>query len=338
MRRRTWFMALRIGIYCATGAVISCTMLSRRTTPSSGWEVVPDGNLGGVEDGRVSGPGGPGGPDVTGLRAAIEKLRPLAAKLAPPGPHDWLARHDEPGQTFEEYVVSRPVVPRGRRSVIYICPLGDFTKTQRRIVDLTAEFMGRYFDRPVKLMEGVPLSAVPARARRVHPSWGDRQVLATYVLYDVLKPALPADAAAAVALTASDLWPGRGWNFVFGQASLRERVGVWSIYRNGDPDESESAFRLCLLRTIKTATHETGHMFSMLHCTKYECNMCGSNHREESDRRPLALCPECVAKVAWATGADLAGRYRSLEDFARARGLDREADDCRRRLEAISPE
>ena len=44
-----------------------------------------------------------------------------------------------------------------------------------------------------------------------------------------------------------------------------------------------------------TATHETGHMFSMLHCTAYECCMCGSNHREESDRRPVYLCPECTA-------------------------------------------
>ena len=323
MRRRTWFLALGLGVCCAAAAVIGCIMLSRRTPPSRVREAAPAGGRGDAEDGRMS---EAGAPDVARLRAATGKLRPLARKLPPPGPNDWLARHDEPGQTFEEYLASGPVVPRGKRSVIYICPLGDFTETQRRIVGLTADFMGRYFDRPVKLMEGVPLSAVPARSRRVHPSWGDRQILTTYVLYDVLKPDLPSDAAAAIALTASDLWPGRGWNFVFGQASLRERVGVWSIYRNGNPDEGEKAFRLCLLRTIKTATHETGHMFSMLHCTLYECNMCGSNHREESDRRPLALCPECVAKVAWATGADLAARYRSLEAFARANGLGAEAE------------
>jgi archaemetzincin len=275
---------------------------------------------------------------VAELRAAIEKLRPLATTITPPGPSDWLARHDEPGQTFAQYLAARPVVPRGKRGVIYIRPLGDFTEAQRRIVDLTADFMGRYFNCPVKLMETVPLSAVPARARRVHPSWGDRQVLTTHVLYDMLKPTLPEDAAAVLALTSSDLWPGRGWNFVFGQASLRERVGVWSIYRFGDPDESEAAYRSCLLRTIKVATHETGHMFSMLHCTLYECNMCGCNHREESDRRPLALCPECVAKIGWATGADLASRYKSLEDFARTHGLTDEAEGYRKRREAITTE
>ena len=62
-------------------------------------------------------------------------------------------------------------------------------------------------------------------------------------------------------------------------------------------------------------------MFSMEHCIAYECNMCGSNHREESDRRPLALCPECLAKVCWATGADPVERFRKLSEFCGAHGL-----------------
>jgi archaemetzincin len=58
-------------------------------------------------------------------------------------------------------------------------------------------------------------------------------VLTGYILHEILEPERPADALAYLALTATDLWPGRGWNFVFGEANLRERVGVWSIYRNG---------------------------------------------------------------------------------------------------------
>ena len=132
-----------------------------------------------------------------------------------------------------------------------------------------------------------------------------------------------------------DLWPGEDWNFVFGQASLRERVGVWSIYRNGDPDESDAAFRLCLRRTLKTATHETGHMFSMMHCTLYECNMCGSNHRAESDRRPLALCPHCLAKLCHATGAKPAERFERLITFCEANGLKPEREFYAKSLQAL---
>ena len=269
------------------------------------------------------------------LPAKFKKLLPLQKKLGKPGSSDWLANHHEPGQTFRQYVRCRPVKPTRQRGVIYVQPLGDFDKTQRKIVELTAEFMGIYFDLPVKVRPDLPLRLIPAKARRKHPTWGMDQILSTYVLGDVLRPRLPKDACVYIAFTTSDLWPGQGWNFVFGQASLRERVGVWSIYRNGDPDKSGEAFRLCLRRTIKTATHETGHMFSMRHCILFECNMCGSNHRAESDRHPLALCPHCLAKLCYATGADAAPRYEKLTAFCKANGLKREQQKYEKLLEAM---
>jgi archaemetzincin len=258
------------------------------------------------------------------LPARFKRLLPLHERLGKPQPGDWLDQHPEPGQTYREYVDGRPVRPTKQRNVIYIQPLGEFTGTQRKIVNLTAEFMGSYFELPVKIQKDLPLSIIPKEAKRVHPNWGDKQILSTYVLDDVLGPRLPKDAVAYIAFTASDLWPGEGWNFVFGQASLVNRVGVWSIYRNGDPDKSDGEFKLCLMRTIKTATHETGHMFGMYHCTYYECNMCGSNHRAESDRRPLGLCPVCLAKLCWATGADPAKRYEKLALFCKEHKLEPE--------------
>jgi len=270
------------------------------------------------------------------IQAAMEKLRPLHKPMGKPGPGDWLAVHHEPGQTFAQYVASHPVGPTARRRVIYILPIGDFSAPQRKVVALTAEFIGLYYCLPVKVCRAMPLSVVPARARRVHPTWGVKQVLTTYILDEVLKPKLPADAVAYLAFTTSDLWPGPGWNFVFGQASLRERVGVWSIYRNGDPGAGPAAFRLCLLRTVKTAVHELGHMFSMQHCIAYQCCMNGSNHRAEADRRPLALCPECVAKVWWVTGCDPAERYRRLAAFCKTHGLESEAAFYQKSLEAIT--
>jgi archaemetzincin len=272
------------------------------------------------------------------LQQMIEKLRPLHAGLAPPRPGDWLAEHEEPGQTFDEYRRSDPVTARGTRRVIYIQPIGSFTAAQRRVVDLTAEFMRHYFGMRVSTLPDIPVGADwPAHARRVHPSWGDDQLLTGHILERVLEPRLPNDAATLLGFTAFDLWPGRGWNFVFGQASLRDRVGVWSIYRNGDPAGSASEFRRCLLRTIKTATHETGHMFTMQHCTAYECNMCGSNHREEADRRPLALCPECLAKLLWATENDPIPRFESLAAFCRSHGLEAEAAFYDRSRAALAP-
>ena len=258
------------------------------------------------------------------VTTAMEKIRPLHKKMGKPQDGDWLKSHKEDGQTYDEYLKSSPVTPNGRRKVIYIQPIGDFSKTEKKIIDKTIEFIGHYYQREVKTLKTLPLDVIPEKAQRKHPTQGIHQILSTYVLDDLLKPELPKDAAALIAFTNSDLWPGRGWNFVFGQASLRDRVGVWSMKRNGDPTKGEKEFRLCLLRTVKTATHEIGHMFSIQHCTAYECNMCGSNSRTESDRRPVSACPECIAKIWWATGCDPIKRYEQLAKFCKANGLEEE--------------
>lgn len=274
-------------------------------------------------------------PDAKRLHAAIEKLKPLHTPLGKPQPGDWLVEHKEDGQTFKQYLASRPVMPRGRRKVIYVQPIGDFTETQKKIVAQTVGYLGVYFNREVKQLEPLALDVIPEKARRKHPRWGMDQILTTHVLYDVLKPKLPKDAAASIALTSTDLWPGEGWNFVFGQASLSDRVGVWSMYRNGEPEKSEEEYQLCLRRTIQTASHELGHMFSIQHCIAYECNMCGSNNREESDRRPLAECPECMAKICYATETEPVERFEKLAKWCQENKLRGEAALFAKSVEAL---
>jgi hypothetical protein len=105
------------------------------------------------------------------------------------------------------------------------------------------------------------------------------------------------------------------WNYVFGQASLEKRVGVWSLWRLGRDNGKPASADLLLARTLKIAMHETGHMFSMRHCIKYECLMSGTNHLDETDRRPLDACPECAAKISWAMRYPLADRYKNLAAF-----------------------
>ena len=246
-------------------------------------------------------------------------LAELHRGKGPVRPGDWLASHNEPGQTFQQYLQDRPIRISSKRDTLYVLPLGQFDEKQRRIVDLSAEFLGIYFSCKVNTMDGLSLDdAIPPEARRVHPNWGVRQIKSTFVLQKVLPKRLPKDAVALIALTTSDLYPDDDWNFVFGQAMFKDRVGVWSLYRNGDPD---TEFKTCLMRTLKTATHETGHMFSIRHCIAYDCNMCGSNSLTESDRRPVYLCPECLPKVWWATKAKPKKRFEKLKKFCEDNAL-----------------
>ena len=262
---------------------------------------------------------------LAAIRQAAKKIEPLHEKKRPPAAHDWLAQHHEAGQTFDEYLKSNPNRPTRSRTRLYIQPLGEFSEAQRRLVDDTADLMSRFYNLPVKVLDSLSLDLIPSEARRKHPRWGDKQILTTYVLDKVLKPRRPDDAVAMLALTTSDLWPGENWNFVFGQASLSERVGVWSLYRYGDTDDPrpDNPFNR---RLFKVALHETGHMFGITHCTAYECCMNGSNNLDEMDSRPMWLCPQCVQKVWWACSAEPAKRYQRLAEFAEKQYLAQEAE------------
>ena len=229
---------------------------------------------------------------------------------------DWLSSQHESGQTFEEYIASTPTLPTEERKTLYIQPIGIFNAEQKRVIEQAADFLKAFYNLPVKLLPDKPLGDVPKEKQRLIEFNDNRQILTDYFLSDVLPPLLPNDAAAFIAFTNYDLYPGDTWHFVFGQASLENRVGVWSLYRLSDLalEKDNTADRL-LTRTLKIAAHEVGHMFGMRHCTKYECLMSGTNHLAETDRRPLDSCPECMAKVVWAMNYDPVERYKNLAAF-----------------------
>lgn len=247
------------------------------------------------------------------LRADMKKIAPFFKKMGPAGKDDWLSNNQESGETFDAYVRGTPVLPTAERRTIYIQPIGNFTAQQSQVIETTTEYIGAFYGLPVKSLAAKPSPGTllsPDQRMIDYPA--HRQILTGYILDKMLKPALPRDAAALIAFTNEDLYPESSMHFVFGQASLEHRVGVWSLYRL----QSKAAFPLFLERTMKIAVHETGHMFSMRHCTKYECVMSGTNHLGETDRRPTDACPECMAKIAWMTKTSPKERYDRLARFA----------------------
>ena len=126
------------------------------------------------------------------------------------------------------------------------------------------------------------------------------------------------------------------WNFVFGQASFDKRVGVYSLIRytnrfwgRPETDASQSQF---LRRSFKILAHETGHMFSIAHCTVNECLMNGSNSLDEMDRNTIHLCPVCLHKLQWNLKFDVRQRYRQLHDIFKQSHYDDLAGWMDRRL------
>jgi archaemetzincin len=262
----------------------------------------------------------------------MEIIRPLFTKKGPPQGGDWLSAHKESGQTFAEYRASDPNRPTKERTKIYLQPIGAGDEARNRVITLLREFMQLIFGLEVVMLPMLSLATIPAAAQRVNGFTNQRQLLSTHILHSILKPNRPADAVAVLAITHEDLWPGKGWNFVFGQASLGERVGVWSTARMGDPAKEPTLF---LRRVLQVAVHETGHMFGIKHCTAYECCMNGANHQGESDRAPLVFCAECDAKLWWACQLKPGPRAKDLTTFAEKHQLKSDAAQWRHIAEAL---
>jgi archaemetzincin len=274
------------------------------------------------------------------LRRAFSADAPEFEPIPKPNPHDWLAMHPESEQTFDEFKASQPNRPTQSRRAIYLQPLGEFPADRSPSIERLREFAAAFFAMEVRALPAASLDT-PKFTTRHNPNTGNLQILTGDVL-DFLKARVPADAFCVLAITMEDLYPEPSWNFVFGQASLRERVGVYSFARYdpafyGEPRDHNYE-TLLLRRSRKVLAHETGHMFGLAHCTFFNCLMNGSNHLAESDRRPLHLCPVCLRKLQWSIGFDVLERYRALARVTRADGFADEVDWLNRRVKILRGE
>jgi archaemetzincin len=257
--------------------------------------------------------------------------------LPVPGPSDWLSNHPEDGQTFQTFIDSRANRPDGKRNKLYLLPLGQFAEGEAPPLDRLREFASAFFMLGVEVLPGLDLAESRITSRR-NPHTGRPQLLTGDILA-LLRRRLPDDAYALLGITMADLYPEESWNFVFGQASLRERVGVYSFARY-DPrfygqEPPEDWQMLLLRRSCKVLAHEMSHMFGIQHCIYFHCLMNGSNHLAESDARPLHLCPVDLRKLQHSAGFDWVERYRRLREFCLKAEFTDEARWLSKRLEYL---
>lgn len=254
---------------------------------------------------------------------------------------DWISSHPEAPQDFEQFFSDRyRKAPCQKKHIIYIQPIG-FLGNTRVISEEYIKWLKGYceaffYGLKVKFLEPVSVSATKC-SFRVNEHTQNLQLHTGHILA-FLKRNKPEDAFCIVGITMIDLYPRDSWNFVFGQASLSSGVGIFSFARYGKdfytskyegsvkvPQRTVSSdysifdnyyipeiTSVLLLRSCKTLTHEIGHILGLRHCQWLACLMQGSNHLEESDRRPLNVCPICLRKLQSAIGFNIVERYKAL--------------------------
>jgi len=263
----------------------------------------------------------------------FKQIKNNDVKLGEPVYGDWLYTRKEKGQTFEQYFRSKHIVPTSESNIIYIRPIGNFNVLQKKQIQLLNEYLEIYFQLKTKTLDPISNDVVPNSARRMN--YGHEQLLAGYLLNDVLKEEKPLNRIALMGLSELDLYPKPEWNYVFGLASYRDKVGVSSIYRLQDGELTSENFDLCLSRLLKISSHEIGHMFGLHHCINANCVMNGTNSMEETDRHSIRLCSVCQRKLNSCIVYDNEKRLTDLEKYFKKNNLKDEFDLMKKDLEVI---
>jgi archaemetzincin len=242
-------------------------------------------------------------------------------KLHTPKPGEWLYEHKEKGQGFESFSTSNPLVPSSDRNTIYLQPIGEFDSMQLNQIMLVREYLEIFYKLNTVILPKYDNDTIPNHARRTRFS---EQLNATYIIDSLLYKSMPSNGVALMAITQLDLYPKEEWNFVFGYASYKNRVGVSSIYRLQDELLTSSNFSLCLSRMLKICTHEIGHMFGLHHCINAACIMNGTNGLYETDNNPLRPCSLCQRKLHSTLHLHDATRLQALKNFYEKNHLHKE--------------
>lgn len=268
-----------------------------------------------------------------------------------PGPQDWLSRFPTEPEPFEKWESreERNEVVAGKNT-IYIMPIGEFSEEQTTLekqpkdkkAALSDPFLAElleyaeifFYGLPVKMLPRISVESLDATTRMYDVARGvKRKQLQTKEIFLFLHHMLPRDAYCVLAITMLDLYPDRRWNFVFGQASTRDRIGVFSFARNhpdfftvdkpvslsGLSEVSELTKQMMIWRSCNILTHEITHMFGLEHCVYFSCIMNGRNHQDESDKAGSFLCPICLHKLQHSIGFDFVARYKAMLAFYKSR-------------------
>jgi archaemetzincin len=86
--------------------------------------------------------------------------------------------------------------------------------------------------------------------------------------------------------------------YIFGQAYLKGRSGIVSVYRLSNERYGLPADeRILTDRFRKEIIHELGHMFGLVHCTDPVCVMRSSTYVEDIDQKSHRFCRSCKENV-----------------------------------------
>nr|CBN81240.1 Archaemetzincin-2 [Dicentrarchus labrax] len=221
---------------------------------------------------------------------------------------DWINAHPEEPQDFQSfYRDPYRKTPNASQNTIYIQTIGSFGEAGPQ-TDQYMEWLREYcqaffYGLSVKFLPAVTVAKTGC-SFRVNSNSHNLQILTGMGVFSFARY--------------DDNFYSRSYAGRL-KKSFKTKQGDYSVFDGyyTPPITSTLLLRSCkeilkLNISLQTMTHEIGHMFGIKHCQWLNCVMQGSNHLEESDRRPLDFCPICLRKLQVAIGFKIAERYKAL--------------------------
>ncbi|CAF1478911.1 unnamed protein product [Rotaria sordida] len=279
--------------------------------------------------------------------AVTNKLHESFQPVPIPNHGDWLRYHEEKGQTLKAFEqTTSKAVPHSTFNTIYIQPVGSFNHPRAAPLNVIIQFARIFFAGcEVELLPTIDFS----KDMKYRENHGIKQYR-TDDFYNYLSQTRyfrdTSRELLCVAVTMTDIYPDESWNFVYGEARVKDGLGVYSFARL-DPLFSESSQillsvpltkeeRIVMLRhCIKILLHELGHLFGLNHCIYFICLMNGANNQIEMDRQTLYLCPVCLRKLYSTLYFDVRHMYENFVYLCEIYGLEEERLWYRKRLNCI---
>ena len=246
------------------------------------------------------------------LKKILKTVEDFHNPIYAPEKDDWLSEQEEDGQTFNQFLYDRYNLMSVNRNIIYINPLQEMP--QQFLDNLLLYCQSFFYPMKVKLINIVSLQSLKVKSR-INKYSKKIQYNASQINSKTVKY-VPNDAHCMVSILLDDLYPESSWNFVFGLATIEDRVGVFSFARFSSSFEKKNEVvnfdNFLLYCSCSTLTHEICHTFGLDHCIYYTCLMNGCNNMEEAKKQPLYECPVCLRKLHYSIGFDPLERYKQM--------------------------
>ncbi len=249
----------------------------------------------------------------------------LYTQLTEPRQGEWRYEQKEPEQTLDAYISITPLDLNNQKKYIYIQALGEFDSLEKKVLSIDATYLSVLFNCEVKMLNPISSNQIPNSGLR------NNQISTKYI-FNAFKNELPSDAIGLIIITNQDLYPGDDWNYVFGEAQIKNKIAIASFYRFGNIYSEDLEFNLCIKRLLKTTSHEFLHVLNMAHCQIFECVLNGGNSLQECDKQLMIICPACLEKLDYLLQENPQDYFNRVKPFFDVNGFLEESKFCEKVL------